>query len=260
MNGTAICDQVSRSPVCDVNNQDYQNSCFLAHNNKKYAYRGPCLHNCRNVGEVCGINGKTYVSECAAFADYVSVDYGGPCVTVGLITDKKTQQCPGVQCRPLPDANCLGFTPPGACCPVCAGALRLLYSKKQIDRALYVLNGQSTRSLTLNALLEALERRVQVAQCALRGYLTVESDIFVMVESTEAHPSGLQLETCVREAEKIASMINTQSPRLVSELSLSSLVLGITVHTQVNAGFTVSTGMINIAIMMNMVIIVRTVK
>lgn len=174
------------------------------------------------------------MSECAAWADYTSVDYKGPCVAVGLITDKKKEQCPGIKCKPLPDANCLGFTPPGACCPICGGTLRLLYSRKQIDRALYVLYNNDTYPLTLKALLQALARTIQVAQCSLRGYLTIEMDIFVIVETTESNPSQLQLEACIREAEKIASLVNTQSPRLVSELSLSSLVLATPVHTQNN--------------------------
>lgn len=54
-------------------------------------------------------------------------------------------------------------------------------------------------------------------------------------------PSELQLEACLREAEKIASLINTQSPRIASELSLSSLISANIVHTQIsnNLGCTV---------------------
>lgn len=166
----------------------------------------------------------------------VLVDYVGPCMAVGLITDVKTKQCPRVQCAPLPDQNCLGITPPGACCPICAGSLRLLYSRKQIDRAWYALQYKSTDFLTLKSLLKALERQIQVAQCALKGYITIEMDIFVAVHTTEKYPSKIQLETCVREAEKIASLINMQSPRIVSELTLSSLTLANKVHVEVNSG------------------------
>ncbi|KAK9687648.1 Kazal-type serine protease inhibitor domain [Popillia japonica] len=234
VNGNSKCELLPKEPVCDINNQQFDNACFLAHSNKKLAYRGPCLKNCENNWEVCGINGRTYASECAAWSDYTSVDYRGACVAVGLITDKKRNQCPGIKCKPLPDPNCLGFTPPGACCPICGGTLRLLYSRKQIDRALYVLHNKDTYPLTLRAMLQALARTIQVSQCALRGYLTVEMDIFVIVETTEKNPSQLQLEACIREAEKIASLVNTQSPRVVSELSLSSLVLATPVHTQNN--------------------------
>lgn len=49
------------------------------------------------------------------------------------------------------------------------------------------------------------------------------------------YPSELQLEACIREAEKIASLVNMQSPRIASELSLSSLTAASVVHTQVSA-------------------------
>lgn len=149
----------------------------------------------------------------------------------GLITDKNIRQCPAVKCPPLSDNTCLGITPPGACCPICGGALKLLYSRKQIDRALYVLQNKSTAPLTLKSLLKALERQIQVAQCALRGFLSPELDIFVVVQTIERNPSKLQLEACVRETEKVASLINRQSPRIASELSLSSLTAATPVHS-----------------------------
>lgn len=235
VNGTTNCHHLPGAPVCSINNTEYYNTCDLAHHNTRLAYQGPCLKHCRHEGTVCGFNGQTYVSECAALADMVLVDYMGPCIAVGLITDVKTKQCPGVQCAPLPHQNCLGITPPGACCPICAGSLRLLYSRKQIDRAWYALQYKSTDFLTLKSLLKALERQIQVAQCALKGYLTIEMDIFVAVYTTEKYPSKIQLEACVREAEKIASLINMQSPRIVSELTLSSLTLANTIHVEVNS-------------------------
>lgn len=61
----------------------------------------------------------------------------------------------------------------------------MLYSRKQIDRALYALQNGNTEPLNLKATLKALERQIQLAQCLLRGYLTVEQDIFVVVQSTE---------------------------------------------------------------------------
>lgn len=151
---------------------------------------------------------------------------------MGLIGDVKTEQCnPGVQCASLPTENCIGYTPPGACCPICGGVIRFLYSRKQIDRALYALHGHSLSSLTLKSILEALERQIQVAQCALTGYLSVELDIVVIVRSTVSRPSDLQLEACVREAEKLASLVRRQSPRVASELSLSALTAATLVHT-----------------------------
>lgn len=238
-----------------MDNKEYLNTCALAHNNAKLAYQGPCLKNCRTKGEVCGINGKTYTSECAAYSDFISVDYDGPCTSVGLISDVKMHQCSNIKCKPLTDPDCQGFTPPGACCPMCGGAVRLLYSRKQIDRALYALGEKSADPLTLRQLLKALDRQIQVAQCELKGYLTVELDIFVIVHSTERFPSALQLEACVREAEKIASLINRQSPRVASELSLSALTLATVVNTNVNMGVVVG---VNIYLSLMAVVLLKT--
>ncbi|XP_060522280.1 reversion-inducing cysteine-rich protein with Kazal motifs isoform X2 [Cylas formicarius] len=234
INGSQNCSQLFKDPVCDIENRQFENSCLLAHSNGKLAYRGPCLSRCRHKGQVCGINGRSYGSECAAFADLVSVDYDGTCIAVGLITEVKSKQCPNVKCPTLVDARCLGITPPGACCPQCGGSLRLLYSRKQIDRALYALQNQSTEAVNLKSLLKGLERQIQLAQCTVRGFITVETDIFVIVQTTERYPSQLQLEACVREAEKIASLINMQSPRVASELSLSSLTSATIVHTHIS--------------------------
>lgn len=225
------CSRLPQEPVCDTDNHQHPNSCYLVRRGKKLAYRGTCLSNCDHTSTICGANGKTYPSECAAIADFVTVDYVGLCNTVGLIADVKTIQCAAVQCATLPTDDCIGYTPPGACCPICGGVIRFLYSRKQIDRALYALQGHSLNSLTLKSILSSLERQIQVAQCSLGGYLSVESDIVVVVRSTIKKPSALQLEACVREAEKLASLVRRQSPRVVSELSLSALTASTLVHT-----------------------------
>lgn len=231
------CSSVPHDPVCDADGEEHPNMCYLLLYGKSLAYRGPCLVNCGKNGPVCGVNGNTYLSECAASADYVSVDYYGPCVAVGFISDQATPQCSdaGVQCPPLVQPGCIGITPPGACCPVCAGALRFLYSQKQVDRVLYALKGGGVNALTVGAVLRALERQVQVAECVVRGYLTVELDLFVLVQAVGklGGPSELQLEACIREAEKLASLVQRTSPRVLSELSLSVLTTAITVHVSV---------------------------
>lgn len=231
MNVTSTdCLTQNRDTVCDSNNQQYPSPCFIKNLTTQVAYRGVCVTGCSITGQVCGFNGKTYRSECAAWADYVSVDYNGPCRAIGLISDKIGKQCSEVECKPLPDIHCLGYTPPGACCPICGGALKLIYSRKQIDRALYALRGHSMTSLTLQSILQALERQIQIAECAIRGFLSIELDIFVMVQTIEKKPSSLQLEACVREAEKLASLIRRHSPRVQSELSLSALTAATIVH------------------------------
>lgn len=189
------------------------------------------------VGLVCGTNGITYNSECAAWSEYVSIDYRGPCLAVGPISNLMEPKCQvdRIICPPLRKPNCLGFTAPGACCPKCGGALRILYSKKQIDRALYGTNISSS-VINLKNVLSALERQVKIAECALRGYLTIEMEIFVTVETILDHPTDLQLRVCVLEAEKLAELINRESPLISSDLGLSALSYALTVHTYPTQG------------------------
>ncbi|GFG31799.1 hypothetical protein Cfor_04236 [Coptotermes formosanus] len=232
----APCTNMPHDPVCDTDGQEHPNICYLIRYQKTLAYRGPCLVNCENNGPVCGINGETYLSECAAYANQVGVDYQGPCIAVGLIGDQARPQCNdnAVKCPPLTHPGCLGVTPPGACCPVCGGSLRVLYSQKQVDRVLYALRGNAVSALTVRAVLQALERQVQVAECTVRGYLTVEMDLFVLVQAVGKNPpSDLQLEACEREAEKLANLVQGGSPRVLSELSLSSLTTATVVHIPV---------------------------
>uniref|UniRef100_A0A1B6DLK0 Kazal-like domain-containing protein n=2 Tax=Clastoptera arizonana TaxID=38151 RepID=A0A1B6DLK0_9HEMI len=236
------CRNFPDEPVCSTDRHHYHNICELVHEGKTLDYYGPCLNGCNRTGLVCGVDGNTYSSECSAWARYVQVDYPGICKAVGLIKDRPEQQCSDldIECPPLTIPGCIGVTPPGACCPVCAGALRVLYSQKQIDRALYALRGKAhgntdkhnnkINALTLNTILKALDRQVQVAECTVRGYLTVEVDIVVLVVPIGNQVSDLQLESCVREAEKLQSLIQRFSPRMISELSLSSLIAATVIH------------------------------
>lgn len=70
-----------------------------------------------------------------------------------------------------------------------------------------------------------METLIRVSHCRLSGFLTIESDIFVLVHTVGDHVSSIQHEACVREAEKIATLIDTQSHRITSDLSLSSLTV-----------------------------------
>lgn len=79
--------------------------------------------------------------------------------------------------------------------------------------------------LTLKGILRALDNIIQVSHCRLSGYLTIEGDIFVLVHTTEMSLSELQHEACVREAEKIATLIDTQSHRITSDIALSALTV-----------------------------------
>lgn len=68
-----------------------------------------------------------------------------------------------------------------------------------------------------------------MTECSLRGYLTVELDLFIAVV-TITNASELQREVCIREAEKLASLVQRGSPRFLSELGLSALTAATTVH------------------------------
>lgn len=234
---TTRCTSQPASPVCDSAGRTHANPCSLLMSAANFAYWGPCLVGCLSSGTVCGLNGVTYASECAAWAEYVSVDYIGPCYAVGPISDEMKPKClfERIICPPLKKSDCLGFTAPGACCPKCGGALRILYSKKQIDRALYATNISAT-VINLHNVLSALDRHVKVAECVLRGYLTIETEIFVTVESILPNPTDLQLQVCILEAEKLADLINRESPLISSDLGLSALSYALTVHTYPTKG------------------------
>lgn len=106
----------------------------------------------------------------------------------------------------------------------------------QVERALFI-NKETIAALTVSAVLQALERHIQVSECVLRGYLTVEADLIVLVEArNQPPPSDLQLEACVREVEKLACLVRRSSPRVLSELSLSILTTATIVHVPATAG------------------------
>lgn len=151
------------------------------------------------------------------------VDYFGPCKAVGLIdTDTK---CSYVKCpRKLPE-NCFGIIPTGACCPISGAALKIVYSRKQIDRGIYALKNTDLETLTLKSILKSLQQLIKVSSCYLSGFLTVETDIMIVVYNIDKNPNTDQIEVCQQEAMKIANLIATKSHHFTSNLGLSSFVL-----------------------------------
>lgn len=164
--------------------------------------------------------------------DYSIADYDGECREIGLFTNTLGPRCASVKCNVHLICKQNAFVPPGACCPICGGAVRIIYSRKQIDRALFTLKGKNTEILTLKGILRALDNLIQVAHCRLSGYLTIENDIFVIVNSHEANLSELQHEACFREAEKIATLIDTQSHKITSNIALSALTVANVVRAE----------------------------
>ncbi|XP_050081387.1 reversion-inducing cysteine-rich protein with Kazal motifs [Anopheles maculipalpis] len=220
--------------IRDTNLGYHANLCSMAFERATFAYREKYRKICetsRRRNQVCGVNGVTYRSECEAWSDYSTVDYNGPCQEVGLISPSLDSRCSSIKCPRRKMPNCNPVLPPGACCPVCGTALRIVYSRKQIDRGLYALKGQSTEYLTLKSILHSLETLLQTVECRLSGQLTFENDLYVVLETLSRNPSRLQTQICAREAERLVTLVRTQSHRITSELNLSALTVATLVTT-----------------------------
>lgn len=131
--------------------------------------------------------------------------------------------------------NCLGIVPTGACCPVCAGALKIIYSRKQIDRGIYALKNMDLEALTLRSIMKSLQQLIKVSSCYLSGFLTFEADIMVLVYNIDKNPHGDQVAVCQKEAIKIANLISTKSHHFTSNLGLSSFILATYVKPTVSS-------------------------
>lgn len=90
-------------------------------------------------------------------------------------------------------------------------------------------------SVTLEALLTALGRQIQVAQCAVRGMMTPDRDIFIVVQPITKKPSTLQLRACVTETEKLVTRISERSPTIAAEVPLGSLTRAELAHGYISS-------------------------
>lgn len=214
------CELLPIEPVCDTENVEHTNRCALYQSSKTLSYMGPCQDVCKQQ-PVCGHNGETYDNVCAAYSDRVAVDYIGPCQAVSIRLEYNSHpECTSVICSPLPGNGCRPVTPPGACCPLCAGMLRVLWSKDQLD-SLAKLN--AGRPFSVHNILYTLRLHVSVPQCDLFGYLSIESDLVILIIPVDHDPTTLQIEACNKEAEKIDSLIQSASPALMAHVPLSAL-------------------------------------
>ncbi|XP_069500841.1 reversion-inducing cysteine-rich protein with Kazal motifs [Ambystoma mexicanum] len=214
------CDQI-RDPVCDTDNVEHSNICTLYQRGKQLAYKGSCQPFCKSIEPVCGHNGETYSNVCAAYSDRVAVDYFGRCQDVGILADYSfSNECMSVKCPPLSPPGCKPILSPGACCPLCAGMLRILFDKDRLDTFAKI----NKKPITAFDILQKIRLHISVPQCDVFGYLSIESEIVILIIPTDKHPKQLQVEACNKEAEKIDSLINTDSPTLASHVPLSALV------------------------------------
>ncbi|KFB46496.1 AGAP010646-PA-like protein [Anopheles sinensis] len=241
------------SSITDIRDTDlvyHANLCEMVQAGATYAYQEKYRKHCDTSPrrkQVCAVNGITYRSECEAWSDYSTVDYNGPCQEVGLINPQLEARCSSVKCPKRKSLGCNPVLPPGACCPVCGTAIRIVYSRKQIDRGLYALKGTSTEYLTLRSILRSLEALLQTVECRLAGQLTFENDIYVIVETLVKNPSRLQTQICAREAERLVTLVRTQSHRITSELNLSALTVA-TLATAGNAGRTLYSSLVVVVV------------
>ncbi|XP_061411665.1 reversion-inducing cysteine-rich protein with Kazal motifs [Lethenteron reissneri] len=226
------CEGQPQEPACDTTNTEHPSLCALYVRGRSLAYTGPCQSMCGPPSRlVCGHDGESYASVCTAYSERVAVDYAGPCQAVGLLSHHvASPECDAVTCPALPVASCKPITPPGACCPICAGMMRILWSKEQVD----ILARTANRGpITVSDIVHGLRLHVSVPQCDVFGYLSIETDIIILVLPVDLKPTALQIEACSKEAEKIGVLINSGSPVLVSHVPLSALT---------NAQVYVSTG------------------
>ncbi|KAG5268717.1 hypothetical protein AALO_G00215660 [Alosa alosa] len=216
------CDKNLLDPVCDTDNMEHPNLCMLYQRGKTLAYMGHCQDACRKTQEVCGHNGETYSTICEAYSDRVAVDYHRPCYAVGAVAEFPSDSgCNPKHCPPLSTKGCKPVTPPGACCPLCAGMLQILWNKQQMN-AFAKLN--RNQPVTLHDILRILRLHVSVPQCDIFGYLSIDSEIVILIVPVDQKPTPIQIEACSKESEKIDSLINYGSPTLVSHVPLSAFL------------------------------------
>lgn len=103
-------------------------------------------------------------------------------------------------------------------------------------------------SVTLETLLAALGRQLHVAQCAVRGMMTPDHDVFIIVQPITKKPSALQLRACVTETEKLVTRISERSPRIAAEVPLGSLTRAELIHNYISSAIEIRAWLPTIAI------------
>lgn len=103
-------------------------------------------------------------------------------------------------------------------------------------------------SVTLEAVLVALSRQLQVAQCAVRGMMTPDRDIFIVVQPVTKKLSALQLRACVTETEKLVTRISERSPRIAAEVPLGSLTRAEMAHGYVSSAMKIRTWLATVVV------------
>ncbi|CDQ94918.1 unnamed protein product [Oncorhynchus mykiss] len=146
---------------------------------------------CKRARPVCGHNGETYNTVCEAYSDRVAVDYQGRCHAVGAVAEFASDSgCDMIPCPALSTPGCIPVTPPGACCPLCAGMLQILWNKEQM-KVFAKLNRK--QPVTVHDILRILRLHISVPQCDIFGYLSIDSEIVILIVPVDQQPTPLQV-------------------------------------------------------------------
>lgn len=218
------CNPHYHDPVCDTDATEHTNACLLLQKGKKLAFRGHCQISCSMSPPVCGHDGETYGSECEALAAHVTVDYPGPCRVVGYFSGNVSgSECPGVVCPPVLPLRCKPILPPGACCPVCAAELRVLYKPELAEM---VSKETMSGPVSVQQTVDLLSHILEILECDVFGFLGVDqSEVVILIKPITPDPSMLQVQACIREAERIEYLVQTDSPLLKAYTTLTPFLL-----------------------------------
>ncbi|XP_065054011.1 reversion-inducing cysteine-rich protein with Kazal motifs-like isoform X2 [Rhopilema esculentum] len=182
----------------------------------KYCCKGSC-HSKFNRAPVCGVDGVAYSSYCDAANFLVLVDYKGQCVTDQDELPKR-DRCKSIKCTTKGSSNCKTHIPIGGCCPICEPLIRILYSQRDAEVHIEKI---SPKPVIVRDFLEQLSTQLLVSECIIRGYLSIEGDIVVIVKSNLKLKNMFQIKICEREAERITNLINSRSPLISTNYYLS---------------------------------------
>ncbi|XP_046846296.1 reversion-inducing cysteine-rich protein with Kazal motifs-like [Xenia sp. Carnegie-2017] len=212
----------SMQPYCDTENNQYLNKHAVLQAGKEIAYQGDCNSSCApGVLKVCGVDGQTYSSVCALKYAKMLLDYEGPCRTVGKFNNERSVRCADIKCPMLNPSNCEGITPPGACCEVCATQMTILFDEDEIAKTNRLVRDKS-QPITQDDVVARVRRHISMSECDVFGFYNTYRNFVLLITTITDKPTTLQFLVCMKEAEKIETLINTESPIFTSDEILSS--------------------------------------
>lgn len=186
---------------------------------------------CSHSGQVCGHNGETYETECEANAHKVPVDYFAACSSghfdsnarlTSQLTSRNERPCPGIcayQIDNCPKEDVIKL--PGSCCPMCASALRISYSKQLAERNLQTVRAIS--AVSVMTLATQFEDLLSSSHCKPFTFVNRDGDI-VLVLMPRKQQNLFQLRVCSAELDRMKSLIAFSSPQVTARAPMSLLV------------------------------------